>query len=114
MGRLPGRPMRCTYLHWEALDGFGHDGWRCWRNGHDDGEHQKPPEVPEARVPLSGVSVLGRVGIVAANECDFCRRDVPCECAGAMCMCSCGRCMAEPLPVYRGPISPAWLAGRQR
>lgn len=34
--------------------------------------------------------------------CLFCRREVPCECGGEDCMCSCGRCMAEPLPVYRG------------
>lgn len=25
--------------------------------------------------------------------CLFCRRDVPCECAGVTCMCSCGRCL---------------------
>jgi hypothetical protein len=33
--------------------------------------------------------------------CDFCRREVPCECAGSDCMCDCGRCMAPPLPIYR-------------
>lgn len=26
--------------------------------------------------------------------CDFCRRTIPCECAGATCMCTCGRCQA--------------------
>jgi hypothetical protein len=26
--------------------------------------------------------------------CDFCRRTVPCECGGEICMCTCGRCMA--------------------
>jgi hypothetical protein len=26
--------------------------------------------------------------------CDFCRRIIPCECAGATCMCTCGRCQA--------------------
>jgi hypothetical protein len=31
------------------------------------------------------------------------RRSVPCECGDATCMCTCGRCMAEPLPIYRGP-----------
>lgn len=34
--------------------------------------------------------------------CDFCRREIPCECDDATCMCTCGRCMAEPLPRYRG------------
>lgn len=46
------------------------------------------------------------------RECDFCRREVPCECAGAGCMCTCGRCMAEPLPAYTGPVDPDWLRGR--
>ena len=36
-----------------------------------------------------------------APPCLFCRREVPCECDGE-CMCSCGRCMAPPLPPYRG------------
>lgn len=27
--------------------------------------------------------------------CDFCRREVPCECDDEPCMCTCGRCMAD-------------------
>lgn len=45
-------------------------------------------------------------------ECDFCRREIPCECGGATCMCTCGRCMAEPLPVYAGPVDRSWSRGR--
>lgn len=32
--------------------------------------------------------------------CVFCKRAIPCECDGVACMCTCGRCRAEPLPEY--------------
>lgn len=41
--------------------------------------------------------------------CDFCRREIPCECGPLLadrteetCMCTCGRCLAEPRVPYFG------------
>lgn len=54
---------------------------------------KRPPPlvIPEPR-PRDGSE--DRFG----DRCDFCRREIPCECAGAPCMCTCGRCQ------YPGPL----------
>lgn len=44
----------------------------------------------------------------AEPACDFCRREVPCECGEGDCMCSCGRCQAPDDYGLAGEW-PAWV-----
>lgn len=70
------------------------------------GEHGLDALIVAQRIRQSAYEQLERAMILgdAYDEpdtgvppCDFCRREVPCECAGEPCMCSCGRCCAPPL-----------------
>lgn len=57
------------------------------------------PPVVESTDPIGDAWDEPDTGV---PPCVFCRREIPCECNYETCMCSCGRCLAPPLPFYTG------------
>lgn len=53
-------------------------------------------DQPREQLPERGEVAGPRPAVSPKNDepCLFCRREIPCECNGQTCMCSCGRCMA--------------------
>jgi hypothetical protein len=55
-------------------------------------------EFIESNVPADQLGDAWDEPDIGEPPCVFCRRAIPCECAGGDCMCTCGRCLAPPLP----------------